>query len=101
VFNARDLVCGCLNKARKFTPHSRVMFLGSKRVKTLMTQVWINNARCEHARAIGLGEGQGPTWPLGTHHVDGGVWNALVCACASHTRPTRGTSRELVGMKNC
>jgi hypothetical protein len=101
VFNARGLVCGCLNKARKFTPHARVMLLGSKRAKTLMTQVWINIARCDHAMAIGLlGEGRGPTWPLGTHHVDGGVWDALVCACANHTRPMRGTRRELLGMKN-
>jgi hypothetical protein len=60
-----------------------------------MTQVWINTARCKHARAIGLGEGRGPTWPPWTHHVDGGVWNALVCACANHTCPTRGTRREL------
>jgi hypothetical protein len=70
-------------------------FLESRRAKTHMTQVWINTARCKHARAIGLGEGRGPTWPLGTHHVDGGVWNAWVCACANHTRPTRGTRREL------
>jgi hypothetical protein len=35
-----------------------------------MTQFWISTARCKHARAIGLGEGRGPTWPLGTHHVD-------------------------------
>jgi hypothetical protein len=69
--------------------------LESRRAKTHMTQVWINTARCKHARAIGLGEGRGPTWPLGTHHVDGGVWNAWVCACANHTRPTRGTRREL------
>jgi hypothetical protein len=60
-----------------------------------MTQVWINTARCKHARAIGLGEGRGPTWPLGTRHVDGGVWNAWVCDCANHARPTRGTRREL------
>jgi hypothetical protein len=62
-----------------------------------MTQVWINTARCKHARAIGLGEGRGPTWLLGTHHVDGGVWDAWVCACANHTRPTR---RELVSEVN-
>jgi hypothetical protein len=69
--------------------------LESKRAKTHMTQVWINTARDEHARATSLGEGRGPTWPLGTHHVGGGVWNAWVCACANHTRPTRGTRREL------
>jgi hypothetical protein len=95
VFNARGLVCGCVNRARKFTPHARVMFLETKRVKTYITQVWIYIARCEHARVISLGEGRGPTWPLGTHHVDGGVMNAWVCACANHTRPTRGTRREL------
>jgi hypothetical protein len=60
-----------------------------------MTQVWINTARCKHARATSLGEGRGPTWPLGIHHVDGGAWNAWVCACANHTRPTRGARREL------
>jgi hypothetical protein len=57
VFNARGLVCGCVNRARKFTPLEGVMFLESKRLKTHMTQVWINTARCKHARAIGLGEG--------------------------------------------
>jgi hypothetical protein len=73
VFNARGLVCGCMNRAREFTPMARVMLLESKRAKTHMTQVWISTARYKHARAIGLGEGRGPTWPLGTHHVDGGV----------------------------
>jgi hypothetical protein len=53
-------------------------FLESKRAKTHMAQVLINTAPCEHARAIGLGEGRGPTRPLGTHHIDGGVWNAWV-----------------------
>jgi hypothetical protein len=76
VFNARGLVCGSVNKSRKFTPHARVLLLEIKRAKTHMTQVWINNARCKIARAIGLGEGRGPTRPLGTHHVGGGVWNA-------------------------
>jgi hypothetical protein len=71
------------------------MFLESKRAKPHMTQVWINIARCKLARAIGLGEGRGRPWPLGTHHVDGGVWNTWVCACAQYTRPTRGTRREL------
>jgi hypothetical protein len=64
-------------------------------VKTHMTQVWRNIARCKHARAIDFGEGRGPTWPLGTHHADGGVWNARVCARVKHTRPTRGTRREI------
>jgi hypothetical protein len=95
VFNARGLACECVNRARKYTPLARVMFSESKRTKTHMTQVWINTARCKHARANGLGEGQGPTWPLGTHHVDGDVWNAWVCGCANHIRPTRGTRREL------
>jgi hypothetical protein len=72
------------------------MFLESKQATTHMTQVWINTARRKHARAIGLGVGRGPTWPLGTHHDDdGGVWNAWVCACANHTRPTRGKRGEL------
>jgi hypothetical protein len=55
-----------------------------------MTQVWMSNARCKHARAIGLGEGRGLPWPLLMNHVNGGVWNAWVYACANHTRPTRG-----------
>jgi hypothetical protein len=57
------LVCGCVNRARKLTPLARVMFLESKRAITHMTQVWINTALYKHARAIGLGEGRGPTWP--------------------------------------
>jgi hypothetical protein len=76
-------------------PQAQVMLLESKREKPHMTQVWINTGRCKHARATGFGEGRGPTWPLGTHHVDSGVWNAGVCTCANHTRPTRGTRREL------
>jgi hypothetical protein len=84
MFNARGLVCGCVNRARKFTPQARVMFLESQRAKTHMTQVWINTARCKHARVIGLREGRGPTRPLGTHHVDGGVWNACMCICQPH-----------------
>jgi hypothetical protein len=95
VSNARGLVCGCVNRARKFTPQVRVMFLESKRAKTSMTQVWINTAHCKHARAIGVGKGRGPTWPLGPHDVGGGVWNAWVCACANHARPTRGARPEL------
>jgi hypothetical protein len=65
VFNAQGLVCRCVNRARKFTPHARVMFLESKRAKRHMTQVWITTARCKHARTIGLRGGRGPTWPLG------------------------------------
>jgi hypothetical protein len=95
VLNAREMVCGCVNGGRKFTPLARVMFLEMKRAKTHMTHVWINTARYKHARAIGLGEGRGPIWPLGTHHVDGGVWNAWVCACTNHTRSTRGTRQEV------
>jgi hypothetical protein len=60
-----------------------------------MAQAWRYIARCKHARAIGFGDGRGSTWQIGTHHVDGGVWNAWICACANHTRPSRGTRREL------
>jgi hypothetical protein len=95
VFNPRGLDCGCVKRPRKFTPLARVMFLESKRAKMRMTQVWMNTARYRHARAIGLGEGRGPARPLGTHHVDGGVWNDWVCACTNHIRPTRCTRREL------
>jgi hypothetical protein len=96
VFNARGLVSGCVGRARKFTPHVRVILLESKRANTHATPALLSNARCKYARAIGLGERRGPTWPLGTHHVDGGVWNAWVlCTCANHTRPARGTRREL------
>jgi pyrimidine deaminase RibD-like protein len=54
VVNARGLVCGCVNRARKFTPHARVMFLESMRAKAHMTQVYISIARCKHAREMGL-----------------------------------------------
>jgi hypothetical protein len=33
VFNARGLVCGCENRARKLTPHARVMYFGKKSSK--------------------------------------------------------------------
>jgi hypothetical protein len=73
-----------------------VSYFENKRVKTRMIQAWINNARYKWARAIGFSEGRGPTtWLTGLHLVDCGVLNAWVCACASHTRPTRGTCREL------
>jgi hypothetical protein len=61
VFNARCMICGCVNRARKFTPQIRVMFLESKRAKTHMKHVWINTALCKDARAAGLGEGRDPT----------------------------------------
>jgi hypothetical protein len=68
--------------------------LENKRAKTHMMHVWIISVR--YKWAIGFGEGRGPTWPFRTHHVDGGVWNVWVlCACANHTRPTRGTGRKL------
>jgi len=57
VFNARGLVCGCANIARKITPLARVIFSESKRAKTHVTHVWTSIARGKHARAIGLGEG--------------------------------------------
>jgi hypothetical protein len=37
-----------------------------------MMQGWINNApykRLNGRKAIGFGEGRGPTWPFGTHQV--------------------------------
>jgi hypothetical protein len=80
------LICGCVNSARKLTPLERVMFLESKPAKTHTTHVWISSAHYKHARAIGLGEELVPTWPLGTHHVDGSVWIAWVHACANRTR---------------
>jgi hypothetical protein len=46
VFNARGLVCGCVNGAREFTPEARVMLLESVRVKTHMAQAWISTTRC-------------------------------------------------------
>jgi hypothetical protein len=54
-------------------PNARVILLESKRTKTHMTQVWIDTRRGKHARVTSLGEGRGPTWPLGAHLVDGGV----------------------------
>ena len=57
VFNARCLVCGCANIARKITPLAWVIFSESKRAKTHVTHVWTSIARGKHARAIGVGEG--------------------------------------------
>jgi hypothetical protein len=95
VSNARGLECMCVNGECNSTPHARVMYLETKRVITHIIQGWINSARYRWARAIGFGEGRGPTWPLGSYQVDGGQWNAWVCACANHTRPTHGTRRDL------
>jgi hypothetical protein len=39
VFNARGLVCGCVNRARKFTPHARV-------------GICIPRANCKHKSAM-------------------------------------------------
>jgi hypothetical protein len=88
------LVCGCVNRARQFTPLARVIFwktseqnvhdAGLDKHCTLLT--------CEGDWLRG---GAKSNWPSGTHHVDDGVWNAWVYACANHTRPTRGTRREL------
>jgi hypothetical protein len=95
VFSARGLICECVNGARELTPQAGARFLERKRVKIHVTLVWINTARCKKAGAISFGEGRGPTWPFGTHHVKGGVWSAWVCACANHIRPTHSTRREL------
>jgi hypothetical protein len=70
------------------------MYLENKRVKPHMMQGWISTARYKWERAIDVGEGRGPILPFRTRHVDDGVWNAWVCACANHTRPARGTRRE-------
>jgi hypothetical protein len=43
-----------------------------------MMQGWINSARYKWSTAIGFSEGRGPTWPFGTHHVEGGIWNACL-----------------------
>jgi hypothetical protein len=76
VLNARGSGCGCVNGAWKFTPHARVVYLENERVRAHMMQGWINSARYKWSTAISFGEGRGPTWPFGTHHVDGGIWNA-------------------------
>ena len=52
--------------------------LESKLAKWHITQVWVDKARLKHACVLGLGEGRGASWPLGTHLGDGGVWNAWV-----------------------
>jgi hypothetical protein len=81
VLSARGFaVCECVNGPRELMPQARVVFLEGKRVKTHTTQVWINTVRRKDAGAIGFGERRGPAWPLGTHHVNGGVWNTLVFA---------------------
>jgi hypothetical protein len=66
----------CVNGAWRFTPQVRVVYLENKRVKTHIVQIWINTANYKHAKAIGFVEGRDGTWPIGTHSVDGGVWNA-------------------------
>jgi hypothetical protein len=71
------------------------MSLENHRVKAYMLHDWLNSARYKWARTFGFGKGQGPLWPFGTHVGDSGPWNAMVCAFANHTRPTRGTSREM------
>jgi hypothetical protein len=94
------------DEAWKFTPQARVMYLENKRVKislnTNTNEGWISIARYKWARAIGFSEVQGPSWSFGTHHVDGGVWNAWVFGCANFTRPTRSTRREMtrIGLVN-
>jgi hypothetical protein len=82
------------------------MYMESKRVvRTRMMFLLLNNALFKWMRAISTHEGRGLSWPLGPHHVDGGVWKAwgILCLC-HHTRLTRGTSREqpwkTVGIKN-
>jgi hypothetical protein len=69
VLNARGLVCGCVNGARKFTPRTRVVYLENKLVKAHMAQVWMSTARCKEARGIGFGESRGPAWPFEMHRV--------------------------------
>jgi hypothetical protein len=73
MFNAQAFVCECNNGARKFTLHALIMYLENKLVTTHIMQVWIYKACYEWVRASGFCEGRGPTWPFGTHHVDGGV----------------------------
>jgi hypothetical protein len=58
VLNAQGLVCGCVNRAWKFTPHARVAYVENKRVKAHMMQVWINNALYKWVRVIGFGKVQ-------------------------------------------
>jgi hypothetical protein len=78
---------------------SNVDIYGNKRVKTHILQLLLGIAQSAWARAIGIGigigEGRGPAWPSGPHHVDFGVWKAWGMCLLYHTRPTRGTRREL------
>jgi hypothetical protein len=104
VFNARGVVCGCVNGAWKFTPHARVMYLeNNKQVKSRVRLGWMNSASYKLTKAIGFGEERGPTWPFGTHH-DGGRWwcgmLGYICASTNHTRLKRSKRREL-GLKIC
>jgi hypothetical protein len=87
VFNARGLVCGCVNGAWKFTPHARVMYLENKQTKSRMIYGWINSARYKLTKAIGFGEGEVQLGRLGRITLAvGGVWNAWVymCFCQPH-----------------
>ena len=78
VFNALGFGLRVYESSTSVTPLARVTLLESKLAKWHITQVWVDKARLKHARALGLGEGRGATWPLGTHLGDGGVWNAWV-----------------------
>jgi hypothetical protein len=65
VFNARGLVCGCVNRTPTEVHAGDTGDVFEKQTrKTHMAQIWIYTEPCKHARAIALGEGQGPTWPL-------------------------------------
>jgi hypothetical protein len=91
VFNAQGLVCGCVNGSSS-AAHTGDVF-GKQSSKYPDDAGLDKHCTLKMARATGFGEGRGPTWPFGTHHVDGGVWNAWVYACANHIRRTRGTRR--------
>jgi hypothetical protein len=103
VSNERDLACGCVNGALKFTPQARVIYLSENmRVKTHMMHAWISNALCKWAKAIGIGEVRGPTWPFGTHDDDG-KWVVVVFGMLWYVLvPTTPSPRVAhVGKRGC
>jgi hypothetical protein len=88
-----------MNEPWKFTPETLAMYLDGRQASKNPYDVGLDKITFyEWARLLGFSDGRDPTWPFGTHSVDGVVWNVWVRACANHTLPTRGTCREL-GLK--
>jgi hypothetical protein len=76
VINARGLVCGC-----EWSTQAHAASTGDvlgKHASKYPHDARLDNLHRNVNRGgrLAFGEGLGPTCPFGTHHVDGGVWNA-------------------------